>query len=416
MTALELYREDCATRRDADRRMPRQEYFILLRDTLHQELAVEGRSEFLEAMIAECTGKALPALEFSVLRECFASIVDGHRMRDASQHVPHILRSVNTPLTWAEMEKHPGFRVDDGQMPEMLLRLRNVSWQLVSARDQTPAVMAERAVSREIAGLRAVNHALETDNRALRTERDELLERVRLLEEGIITRQLQNKVEARRFQLEDDLAAEMARKRQQAEREMHAALAQAAQQEQQAREAARREAADEDVRRAAAYSRLTQELQDALMQQFEACRRGLTDADHHFLAQAYAGLAGIVSRETPALVGAAQAHGADAQLLEQLASFSAQLNGQMHRMEQALLQLGLQIDMPQTGGGFDEARHSPANASGGDAPAQEQEIASVETPGVRSVDADGQQTTLVRAVVNTRRRTAVRADDEQVND
>ncbi|MBQ2953783.1 MAG: hypothetical protein IJE07_09555 [Clostridia bacterium] len=413
MTALEMYREDLAVRRDAENRTPRQEYFIRLRDTLHQELAVDGRSEFLEEMISGCTGAALPALEFAVLRECFAAIVDGRRMKDASQHVPHILRGPDAPLTWAEMEKHPGFRVDDAQMPEMLLRLRNISWQLVSARDQTPAVMAERAVSREIAGLRAVNRALEEDNRALRTERDELLERVTVLEEGVITRQLQNKIDARRYQMESDLAAEMALKRAQAEQEMHSALMQAAQQEQQGREAARREAMQEDARRAAACAAHTRELLETLDERLQEYRKRLAEADYHFLAQAYAGLLATTSRETPALVGQAQAHGADEQFLQQLAAFSAQLNVQMNRMEQALLQLGLQVVSPEAGSGFDSQQHSPANATGSDGPAQEQEIASVETPGMQTIDADGQASTLLRPVVRTRRRSAAYMSDEQ---
>ena len=107
MTALELYREDLQTRRDPKQRTPRQEYFILLRDTLHEELAVEGRSDFLEEMISEGSGKALPVLEFAALRECFAAIVDGRRMKDATEQVPHILRGENQPLTWAELESGP---------------------------------------------------------------------------------------------------------------------------------------------------------------------------------------------------------------------------------------------------------------------------------------------------------------------
>lgn len=412
MTALELYREDCATRRDPARRRSRQEYFILLRDALHQELTVEGRSEFLEEMITAFAGKDLPALEFSVLRECFAAIVDSRRMKDASQHVPHILRGVDTPLSWAEMESGPAFLVNDPQMPDMLIRLRNVSWQLVSARDQTPATMAERAVSREINGLRAVNHALEEDNRTLRAERDELLARVTQLEEGVITRQLQNKVEARRYQMESDLAAEMEVKRHEAEQAMYAALSQAAQQEQRAREDARREAAQEDARRAAACSAAMAQLQQSLDEQLQQFRRCLGEADYHFLAQSYAGLQGVVSREIPALMGQAQQHGADAHLLAGLAEFSAHINAQLGRMEQALLQLGLQTVVPAPGEGFDSALHSPANASAEDGPDAAREIARVESPGVQAVHADGQSETIVRPVVRTRRRSAAHVTDE----
>ena len=399
MTALEIYREDQQNRRDPKKRTPRQEYFILLRDTLHEELAVEGRSDFLEEMIAECSGKALPVLEFAALRECFAAIVDGRRMKDATEQVPHILRGENQPLTWAELENGPAFRVDDPQMPEMLQRLRRVSYQLVSARDQTPAVETERAISREIAGLRAVNHALDKDNAALRQEREEMRERIRELEEGVISRQLQNKADARRYQLEDELTREMADKRARLEREMHEALALAAQAEQEARDAARREAEQESARRASSYEGCREELREFITRQLE---ERLGGADHRFLAQSYAGLRGTVSRELPAILGDAQLHGADETLLAALAAFSAALNGQMNRVEQALLQLGLQVYTPQAGEVFDDALHSPVSAA--PAGSGEREIAAVQSPGVRRIRADGQGETLVRALVHTRRR------------
>lgn len=413
MTALELYNEDRQQRREPLKRRSRQEYFLLLRDTLHEELATEGRSEFLEEMIAQSSEKALGALEFAALRECFAAIVDGRRMKDASTHVPHILRGADQPLSWAELEGGPAFRVNDPQTAEMLIRLRNVSWQLVSARDQTPAVEAERAVNREIAGLKAVNHALESDNRALRAERDELRARIARLEEGVISRQLQNRVDARRYQLEGELKAEMEEKRRAAEGEMRQALAQAAEKEQQAREAARREAADADARRAGEYERLQAALQGALAQQLEGLQRALRGADCRFLAQCCATLWGTVTRQTTEVVGSAQAHGADEALLGRLAELSATLNAQLTRLEQALLQLGLQVYQPQPGEPYDSALHSPVSASGDDAPQGEREIAGVETPGVRLVHGNGEAEVLVRAVVRTRRRDAAKPAEQE---
>lgn len=405
MTALELYNEDRLQRRDPGKRRSRQEYFLLLRDTLHAELTAEGRSEFLEEMIAQGSGRALGALEFAALRECFAAIVDGRRMKDASAYVPHILRGAEQPLTWAELERGPAFRVDDPHAQEMLVRLRNVSWQLVSARDQTPAVEAERAVNREIAGLKAVNHALEADNRALRAEREELRARIAQLEEGVVTRQLQNRIDARRYQLEGELKAEMEQKRCAAGEELRQALAQAAAGEQKAREEARRQAAQEEAHRAGEYERLRRELTAALTGQIEALSRGLQGADCRFLAQSYAAMQGGVSRELTAILAAAQEHGADDTLLGSLASLSSAVAGHMNRIEQSLLQLGLVVFQPRPGDAFDPALHSPASASGSDAPPDEQEIDRVETPGVRLVHGDGQQETLVRAVVHTRRRT-----------
>lgn len=404
MTALEIYREDRQNRRDPAKRRPRQEYFILLRDTLHEELAVEGRSEFLEEMIAEGSGKALPVLEFAALRECFAAIVDGRRMRDASDHVPHILRGENQPLTWAELESGTAFRVDDPQMPDMLLRLRNVAWQLVNARDQTPAVGAERAVNREIAGLRAVNRALEKDNNDLRAEREELRARIAQLEEGVISQQLQNRVNARRYQLEGEMAEEMAQKRQAAEAEMRRALARAANEARQAQERIAREAAEQDAARAAAFQAERGSLMNALAQQLAAMQQTLHGADHRFLAQSYAGLRGAMCRAVTDVIGSAQAHGADETLLNALTAMDATLSVQLRRMEQAMLQLGLQVFQPEEGERFDSALHSPASAGAQDAADGLLAIASVQTPGVRMIHADGQSEILVRAVVCTRNR------------
>lgn len=403
MTALEMYREDRQNRRDAEKRKPRQEYFILLRDTLYEELTGEGRSEFLEEMIAE-GGKALPALEFAALRECFAAIVDGRRMKDASVHVPHLLRGVDQPLTWQDLENGPAFRVDDPQMPEMLIRLRRISYQLVSARDQTPAVEAERAVNREIAGLRAVNHALERDNTSLRAERDELLERVRQMEEGVISRQLQNKADARRYQLEAELEKEMADKRRALEEDMHQALRLAARSQQEEREAADRAAAQEDARRAAASQQQRTALQEFIARQVETLRQSMGNEDYRFLAQSYAEMRGVIASELPAIIGDAQLHGADETLLTALTALDASLGGRMRRMEQALLQLGLQLYTPQAGEKFDSALHSPVNATGPEGQGVEREIAAVQSPGVRRIRADGQGETLVRALVHTRRK------------
>ena len=405
MTALELYQEDQQQRGEPYKRRSRMEYFMQLRDTLHGELTGEGRSTFLEEMIAECSGgKALQALEFAALRECFAAIVDGRPMKDVTVHVPHLLRG-DQPLTWMDMENGKAFRVKDPQMPEMLVRLRNVSWQFVSARDQTPAVEAERAISREIDALRAVNHALEEDNRSLREERDALKARVTELEEGHISRQLQNKVDARRYRMEAELKREMNEKRRVAETDIRQLFARAAADEQQAREKTRRDAAEADACRARGYEALRMALQQSLAQQLADAALSLRGTDLRFLAQCYATLYGVTVREMEALQSEAPEHGADDVLLRRLAGLGAVLLAQLDRMEQALLQLGLQVYQPGPGEPFDSALHSPANAGAGDAPESERQIVSAETPGVCLIHADGQSEVLVRAVVHTCRRT-----------
>lgn len=415
MTALELYQEDLQQRSEPYKRRSRMEYFAQLRDTLQAELMEQGRSDFLEQMIARCeAGESLTALEFSALRECYASIVDGHRLKDFTLHAPHLLRGENRPVSWQELEAGPAFRVKDPQMQEMLVRLRNISWQLVSARDQTPAVEAERAISFEITGLRAVNHALEDRNRELLEERDELKARVAELEEGVISRHLQHRLDARRYQMEAELQREMADKRRAAEAEVRKIFADAADAQQQAREESRRDAAGADAQRAAGYEVLQAEMKTALVRQMETLVRGMRSADYRFLAQCFTTLKGAADRELRTLLSDAPGHGADETLLRRLTDADMALHMQLSRMEQALMQLGLQMYQPQPGEPFDPALHSPASASGDDVPVSEREIAAVETPGMRLVHADRSGEVLVRAVVHTRRRPI--PEDEDLTD
>ena len=412
MTALERYMEDLQQRSEPYKRRSRMEYFVQLRDALRAELVEQGRSDFLERMIALCEeGGAMAALEFSALRECYASIVDGHRLKDFTRYAPHLLRGVDQPVSWQELEDVPAFRVRDPQMQDMLVRLRNVSWQLVSARDQTPAVEAERAISFEITGLRAVNHALQDQNRELMKERDELRARVDELEEGVISRHLQNKLDARRYRMEADLKAEMDEKRRAAEAEVRQIFVQAAADEQQAREECRRDAAGADAQRAAGYETLRANMKTALLQQMEILVRGMRSADYRFLAQCFAALHGATDRALRELVGDASGLGADDTLLRRLTDADAALHVQLSRMEQALMQLGLQMFQPQPGEPFDPAFHSPARAGAGDGPESARQIAAVETPGMRLIHSDGSGEVLVRAVVHTRRQPHPEADD-----
>lgn len=409
MTALELYQEDRQSRKGSETRRGSQEYFILLRDALYGELTDAGRSDFLEEMI-RLEGRDVPALAFAALRECYAAIVDGRRMKDASSCVPHLLKGQNMPMSWAEMDAGADFRVNDPQLRDMLPRLRYISWQLVSARDQAPSVDEKRAASREVEGFRAVSHALEKDNVQLRAERDELRRRVTELEEGVISRQLQTRVDARRYQLEDELRREMDEKRLEMERAMQQALAHAVQEDAKRREAAWQQAAEQDQRRAAGYEGQRAEMQAFFRTQMEEFLGRLGGEDHRFLAQSYAELRGVLTRELPGILAGAQVHGADNELLEALAGLNATVNDRMHRVEQALAQLGLQVFFPQEGAPFDEAAHSPEHASGV-MDGCTQEVAAVLNPGVRFVHAGGQSDTIVRALVQTRRVPGMESDE-----
>lgn len=411
MTALEMYREDRKNRKSPEGRMGRQEYFSLLRDTLHDELMRDGRSDFLEAMIADCTGgKPLPVLEFAALRECFAMIVDDRAMQDATQCVPHIRKGADEPLTWQELEAGASFRVDDPQMPGMLRRLRTVSSQMVSLRDETLVPQADRAAQRDIDGLKALGRLLEADNAELRRERDELRARVAELEEGVITQQLQMKLEVRRRQEETRLTEEMALRRQRAEEELRRSLNAMAVQEQEARIAADRLAAEQAAERTAEYAALRAgfgeqlaALQTQLEQQLTGWQHRLHGADHRFLAQSYAQLSGAVNRAMPGLLADAQATGADEGLRNGLMALNAELGAQLRQMEQAMLQLGMMVYRPRAGEAFDSRLHSPLSAGAEDVPEEQAEVGETETPGVLLMNGEAAET-LVRAVVRTRPR------------
>lgn len=408
MTALEIYREDRKNKRNPEERRGRQEYFSLLRDTLHDELMRDGRSDFLEAMIADCTGgKPLPVLEFAALRECFAMIVDDRGMQDATTCVPHIRKGGDEPLTWQELESGSSFRVDDPQMPGMLRRLRTVSSQMVNLRDETLIPQADRAAQRDIEGLKALGKLLEEDNAALRKERDELRERLAEMEEGVITQQLQMKVEVRRRQEEARLAQELAHRRETAEMELRQSLADMAAREQERRIAADLFASERASERAEEYAALQsgiqeqfQALQAQLAGQLDNWRSSMHAADHRFLAQSFASLEGAVRRLMPEIMADAQLSRADERLHQGLAALNASLDAQLRQMEQALLHLGLRLYRPQPGEPFDSRLHSPVSASAQDAPEEETMIDRVESPGVLRVLGAGTET-LVRAVVHT---------------
>lgn len=408
MTAMEVYLDDRQKRKNPAERLPRQEYFTLLRDTLHDELMRDGRSDFLDEMLAWCEeGKALPMLEFAALRECCEMIVERRPMQDASEYVPHIFRTEQERFSWRELEAGGAYRVDDPEAARQLARLRNVSQQLVSMRDETLAPDVNRAAQRRIDGLLLLNRTLEADAAALRQERDELRARLAALEEGYITRQLENRLEVRRRQAESDLEQELALKRQEAEAAMRRALEEAA-------EKHRSVLRESDVRaqvhaeeRAAEYAALRDGMQDCLRElqsqldrQLGAWQTQLHAADHRFLAGSFAALSGMAARETTSFLAMMQEHGAEEAVVSAFAALQARLDGQLRQMEQAMSQLGLRLFWPEKGGAFDPGCQSPVSASGGAAEALV--ITAVESPGVMLRRSASQaEEILVRAVVHT---------------
>lgn len=411
MTAMEIYREDRQNRKNPGARLPRQEYFTLLRDTLHDELMRGGRSDFLDEMLAEASGgRALPMLEFAALRECYEMIVENQPMQDATEFVPHIYRTATERFAWRELGQS-AYRVDNPEFPQLLARLKTVSQQLVSVRDQTLVPDVNQAAQREIEGLMTLNRTMENNNTELRREREELRARIAALENGYISEQLRQRLETRRRQAESELEQELLARREEAERQLQRELAEAAETQHRARLDAEREADDMAAQRAAAYAALREEMQAQwktmqarLDSQLEGWQAQLYAADHRFLAGSCAALIAAVHRETARVLALAQQQGAESALMAEMATMQAALDTQLRQLEQAMQQMGMRVFWPEKGGDFDIRLHSPASAHAEDAQDQ-MVIDRVETPGVMLMkDAAQPGEALVRAVVHTRRR------------
>lgn len=411
MTAMEIYREDRQNRKNPGARLPRQEYFTLLRDTLHDELMRGGRSDFLDEMLAEASGgRALPMLEFAALRECYEMIVENQPMQDATEFVPHIYRTATERFAWRELGQS-AYRVDNPEFPQLLARLKTVSQQLVSVRDQTLVPDVNQAAQREIEGLMTLNRTLENNNTELRREREELRARIAALENGYISEQLRQRLETRRRQAESELEQVLLARREEAERQLQRELAEAAEMQHRARLDAEREADDMAAQRAAAYAALREEMQAQwktmqarLDSQLEGWQAQLYAADHRFLAGSCAALIAAVHRETARVLALAQQQGAETSLMAEMAAMQAALDTQLRQLEQAMQQMGMRVFWPEKGGDFDIRLHSPASAHAEDAQDQ-MVIDRVETPGVMLMkDAAQPGEALVRAVVHTRRR------------
>lgn len=410
MTAMEIYREDRLNRRNPEARLPRQEYFSLLRDTLHNELMRDGRSDFLDEMLAECSGgKALPMLEFAALRECYEMIVENQPMQDAREFVPHIYRTETERFAWRELGQS-AYRVDNPEFPQLLARLRSVSHQLVAMRDDTLTPDANRAAQREIEGLMTLNRTLESDNAQLRREREELRAKIAALENGYVSQQLQQRLEVQRRQAESDIAQEMAQRREEAEARLRREIDDAAARQHRESAAVMRTAQEQSAARAASYQQLQDAMhaqlatmQEQLDSQLTSWQTRLYGADHRFLARSCASLMAAVHRETAHLLAEMHHRGAEDALLTATADLQAVLDTHLAQLEQALGQMDMHLFWPEEGEAFDSLRHSPVSAC------REEEAARavidrVEAPGVTLGSGPQTGETLVRAVVHIRQR------------
>lgn len=404
MTAMELFREDRKNRKEPEKLLPRQEYFALLRDTLHGELTRDGRSELLDEMLAAAeAGKALPMLEFAALKECSEMIVEGREMLDASSYVPHIRLGGGERFPWSSLKPGEGFRVENPEAPAMLKRLRNMCRQMVALRDQTLGPEINRAAQREIDGLMTLMKALENDNAALREERAELQERIAALENGYVSDQVQRRIAMKMREAEKELEEEMAQRRQAGEEAIRRAL----------EEAAMCQSAPQDgealASRAAEYVRLKAEMRremarlqaemDARLAQWQHAQGA---EDYRFLARSFAGLCADVQQECARLTALAQY--AVPEMTAQAAQLQSALENRIRQMEQAMAQLGLRLICPEAGEAFDPVLHTLARSGMDDVPVEEAVIERTETPGMRMTDDEnGPGTVLVQAVVHLKR-------------
>lgn len=404
MTAMELFREDRKNRKEPEKQLPRQEYFALLRDTLHGELTRDGRSELLDEMLSAAeAGKALPMLEFAALKECSEMIVEGREMLDASGYVPHIRLGGGERLPWSALKPGESFRVENPEAPAILKRLRNMSRQMVALRDQTLGPEINRAAQREIDGLMTLNKALERDNMALRQEREELKERIAALESGYVSDQVQRHVALLQREAEKELEADMARRRREGEEAIRQALAQAAMNQPDDRDEA---ALD---RRAAEYARLKNDmrremaqLQAEMDERLGRWQQAQRAEDCRFLARSFAGLYAAVETECAQLT--ALGHAMSPEMTARAAQLQTALNGRIRQMEQAMGQLGLRLIRPEAGEPFDPAIHTLARTGMDDVPPEDAVIDRTETPGVKMMDDEnGPGTVLVQAVVHLKR-------------
>ena len=403
MKAKALREQDMAQRGQAEA-LTRQTYYYQLRDALYDELMQQGFCEMLEELLLDWRGAEaarIYVLDYAALMECHSMIVGGKKPRDATEFVPHLnLRGERA--AWAALDQPGAFLMPVPQdMPEKMRQLRAGSRQLVDARDDTLIPQADDAALREVDQVHALNKLLDDRCRALQRERDELQNRLRLLEEGVITEQVRYAIEARRLQEEEAL-----RQSYEAQREAAKAAFREQYAEEQAADRLRREheAADmAELRTGAAveYGAVRREmagdlagLMQIMQEKITAWETGLERAEALMLAKSYVALHDLCSKGADALVLEAKCTGAADSLVGAAMDMQRQLRDRVQQLEQAMLRLGLTVLRPREGEPYDGAYHVPADVSAG--AAGNSVIARCVHPGVM---AQGAREALLRAEV-----------------
>ncbi|MBR6667576.1 MAG: hypothetical protein IKL25_04355 [Clostridia bacterium] len=374
MQALEIYQQDRTDRAQGDP-LPRQQYYTALRDALHRELMHRGYSDLLEQLLLDIRSglmEKIYVVDYAALMECHSMIVLGRDMRDATEFVPH-LHLRGEKASWADLEGPGSFLMTvKGDIVEKLKQLRAVSRQLVDARDDTVIPQADDAAQREIEQVHTLNKMLDERCKSLQQERDEAVQRLRMLEEGIITEQVRYAIEARRLQEEEAL-------RQTYETQREAAKAAFREQFLEELEAARlvreenertleamRETAAADY--AAARTSLAGDLRQltALLEtKINAWDNTLDRAECRMLAQSYAALHTLCGAFLDKLALDAASTGADSAVLAGIAEGQRQLRDRVRQLETAINRLGLTILRPAAGEAFNGAYHVAVGVSAG---------------------------------------------------
>ncbi len=374
MTALEIYQQDVSDQQSG-MLQPRQQYYARLRDALHQELMQQGYSELLEQLLKELRGGKLEKIyvvDYAVLMECHSMIVLGRKLRDASNFVPH-LQMRGKKVTWDALDQPGSFLMQvPRDMADKLRQLRSVSRQLVDARDDTVLPQADDAARREIEQVHTLNKLLNERCKGLEKERESLRERIRFLEEGVITEQVRNAIEARRIQEEEALRQRCEEQKGAAKEAFRAQFAKEQDAQRLRWEDAERQFAelrDEAAKESAAVRQDMaadlRQLTALLEAKINDCDRALERTECRMLAACYIALHDLLTGSMAQLVLDAQCAGTDAAILTSLTAVQGALQDRVHQLEQAMSRLGLVVIRPEEGAAFDGAYHLAAGTSAG---------------------------------------------------
>ena len=376
MTALEIYQQDILSQ-EAGSAQPRQQYYIALRDALHQELMQDGYSELLEKLLQEIRGgdmEHLYAVDYAVLMECHSMIVLGHSLRDVTEYVPHLQFRGKKPA-WADLDD-PGagntFIPVNRDIKEKLHQLRAVSRQLVDARDDTVLPQADNAAQREIDQVHTLNKMLDARCKALEEEREALQARVKFLSEGLITEQIRQAVTVRRQEAEEAIRKEYEDQKAAAEGAFRRLFTQ-----EQQNDRARLEVEERlmgDVRQAAAedYAAIRRDMAADLRQlttmleaKSSAWDANLARSESRMLAASYVALHQTWSEGMAKLLLEAECADTPEAIRKGMADMDRQLQERIRQLEQAMVRLGLIVIRPAQGDAFNGAQHVPIGASSG---------------------------------------------------